>query len=316
MCYMLRISKQIVLSVVLVLTIVACSSQPELGLAPIPENYTVELDLFYSDRHESLTKANGWMRIAGMYWLDEGVNTFGSDTTNNVVFPAGKIAMNAGTYRVERDSVWMTPSPDDQFYADQITLEQETLLYPTDPELRVQSGDLEWYIIKRGNLMGIRLYNADNPLVDGFEGFPRYETDANYYVQAELITEGVPDSIKIANILGQEEMTPSRGVLRFKLGEMEYRLTSLVGGERMFIIVGDLTNQDETYQAGRYLYVDMPKEGGKTTVIDFNKMYNPPCAYSAFTTCQLPPVENRLDVRIEAGEMRPQPEYRPEVIYY
>jgi uncharacterized protein (DUF1684 family) len=84
----------------------------------------------------------------------------------------------------------------------------------------------------------------------------------------------------------------------------------------MFIIAGDLTNQDESYQAGRYLYVDMPPGGESVTTIDFNKMYNPPCAYSAFTTCQLPPVENRLDVRIEAGEKRPQPEYRPEVVYY
>lgn len=306
-----------VLTAILVsILLISCGSKPDLGIAPLPDGYNNELDAFYSDRHESLTKPNGWMRIAGMYWLDEGLNTFGSDSINSVVFPKGKISANAGVFRVQNDSVWMTPSPAAQFYADQITLEQETLLYPTNPELRVQSGDLEWYIIKRGDLLGIRLYNADNPIVDGFEGFPRYETSANHHVLAELITEGVPDSIKIANILGQEEMTPSRGVLRFKLGENEYRLTTLVGGQRMFIIVGDLTNQDETYQAGRYLYVDMPKEGENVTTIDFNKMYNPPCAYSAFTTCQLPPVENRLNVRIEAGELRPQPEYRPEVVYY
>jgi len=136
-----------------------------------------------------------------MYWLDEGINTFGSDTTNQIVFPSGKISLNAG-------------------------------------------------------------------------------------------------------------------VLRFLIDGEEDRIITLVGGERMFIIVGDLTNQDETYQAGRYLYVDIPAEGEVITTIDFNKMYNPLCAYSAFTTCQLPPKENRLDVRIEAGDLRPQPEYGPEVIYY
>ncbi len=296
--------------------LVACNRSPEVGPAQLPSDYDTELAAFFANRHESLTKPNGWMRIAGMYWLNEGVNSFGSDSANNVVFPKDKISLNAGEFRVERDSVWMMPFPYDQFYVDQITLEQETLLYPTDPELRVQSGDLEWYIIKRGNLLGIRLYNADNSLVDGFEGFPRYPTNTDLYVKAELISQGVPDSIKIANILGQEEMTPSPGVLRFQIDGAEYRLSTLEGGDRMFVIVGDLTNQDETYQAGRYLYVDMPPEGSTVTTIDFNKMYNPPCAYSAFTTCQLPPVHNRLDVKIEAGELRPQPQYRPEVVYY
>jgi uncharacterized protein (DUF1684 family) len=309
-------SKSVLLFLIVSVFWISCGTKQELGVAPLPSNYENELATFYSDRHESLTKPNGWMRIGGMYWLNEGVNSFGSDSSNSVVFPAGKISSVAGEFRVERDSVWMTPSSETQVYVDQITVEQEILLFPTEPELRAVSGDLEWYIIKRGDLMGIRMYNADNPLVDGFEGFPRYATDQNYYVKAELITEGVPDSIKIANILGQEEMTPSRGVLRFMIDGEEYRLTTLVGGERMFIIAGDLTNQDESYQAGRYLYVDMPPGGESVTTIDFNKMYNPPCAYSAFTTCQLPPVENRLDVRIEAGEKRPQPEYRPEVVYY
>lgn len=313
---MIRYSNSFHPAILVSILLISCSSEPKLGITPLPDDYESELASFYADRHESLTKPNGWMRISGMFWLDEGVNTFGSDSTNDVVFPNGKISLNAGEFRVQNDSVWMTPSPFDQFYADQTTVEQETLLYPTEPELRVTSGDLEWYIIKRGDLIGIRLYNADNPLIDGFKGFPRYETSEKYHVLAELVTEGAPDSIKIANILGQEEMTPSRGILRFMLGEIEYRLITLVGGARMFIIVGDLTNQDETYQAGRYLYVDMPNEGETVTTIDFNKMYNPPCAYSAFTTCQLPPVENRLDVRIEAGEKRPQPEYRPEVVYY
>lgn len=313
---MIRCLYSILPSILVGLFLLSCSSDPELGTAPLPVDYDSELANFYADRHESLTKSNGWMRIAGMYWLDEGINTFGSDSTRDIVFPSGKISPNAGVFRVKGDSVWIVPSPNGQFYTDQVTLEQEVLMFPTDPELRVQSGDLEWYIIKRGDLLGIRLYNADNPLVDGFEGFPRYETNAEFHIKAELITEGVPDSIKIANILGQEEMTPSRGVLRFMLESQEYRLITLVGGERMFIIVGDLTNQDETYQAGRYLYVDMPKEGENMTTIDFNKTYNPPCSYSAFTTCQLPPIENRLNVRIEAGELRPQPEYRPEVVYY
>jgi uncharacterized protein len=300
----------------ILVSIIGCSRQPKLGPATIPIDYVDELAAFYSDRHESLTKSNGWMRIAGMYWLDTGINTFGSDSSNNVVFPIGKIAFKAGEFRVERDSVWMTPTPSMQVYVNQITIEHEVLLFPTDPELRAVAGDLEWYIIKRAELLGIRLYNADNELVDQFEGFPRYPTRTEYYVEAELITEGVPDSVKITNILGQEDLIASPGVLRFMVGGNEYRLTTTVGGERMFVLVGDMTNQDETYQAGRYLYVDMPSQGEKVTTIDFNKLYNPPCAYSAYTTCQLPPSENRLKVRLEAGELRPQPEYRPEVIYY
>lgn len=312
---MFRTKQSVFVVVVVMLLAFSCSSEPELGNAPFPSDYEDHLASFYSERHESLTKPNGWMRIAGMYWLDEGINTFGSDSSNSVIFPTGKIVPLAGVFRVESDSVWMTPAPELQVYADQISVEEEILLYPTDPELRAIAGDLEWYIIKRGDLLGIRLYNADNPVVDTFQGFPRFEIGADFHVKAELITSGVPDSIKIANILGQEAMTASPGVLRFKLHGEEYKLTTLEGGERMFVIVGDMTNQDDTYQAGRYLYVDMPPPGEVVTVIDFNKLYNPPCAYSAFTTCQLPPIENRLKVRIEAGEKRPQPEYRPEVVY-
>lgn len=100
--------------------------------------------------------------------------------------------------------------------------------------------------------------------------------------------------------------TPTPGTIEFiKNGEL-FTLDALEGTDQMFLIAGDLTNQTETYQAGRYIYIDYPEEGSDYTIIDFNKIYNPPCSYNLFTTCQLPPMQNRLDLEITAGEKRPQ----------
>jgi uncharacterized protein len=303
------------LFVALIATLSCSKSELELGPAEFPEDYAEQIDAFYANRHASLTKPAGWMRIDGMYWLDQGMSSFGSDSSVSVVFPENKIPGNAGVFVVSGDSVWIRAEKDIYFeHSD--SLVTELLMYPTEQEVSVRYGDLEWIIIKRGDLIGIRLFNADNPLVDTFEGFPRFDINQNYHVLAELVTQQVMDSVKIANILGQEEMIKSPGVLRFQIAGEEYQLTALLGGERMFLIVGDLTNQTESYQAGRYLYVDYPAPGKHLTFIDFNKMYNPPCAYSAFTTCQLPPIQNRLHVEIPAGEKRPQPEYRPQIVYY
>jgi len=105
--------------------------------------------------------------------------------------------------------------------------------------------------------------------------------------------------------LGQLIDTPTPGSIEFMKDGKVYTLDVLEGTDQMFIIVGDFTNQSETYQAGRYIYVDYPVEGSEYTIIDFNKIYNPPCSYSLFTTCQLPPIQNRLELSIKAGEKRP-----------
>lgn len=282
---------------------IACSTN-ELGTAVVPPDYETELEEFYNVRLHSLTHETGWMRLAGMYWLNEGKNTFGSGQSSDVVFPDGFIPQNAGTFIVDGEIVRMEVNP-----GVLITIEGEPILnaiiFDSGIVKKVNHGSLEWIVIKRGDLLGIRLYNSYNPEVDEFTGFPRYETDLNYFVNARLVTYDVPQTVRIINILGQEEELPSPGTLEFEIKGEKHSLITLEGSTRMFVILGDLTNRTETYQAGRYMYIDYPDAGSDLTVIDFNKAYNPPCSYSAYTTCQLPPPQNMLSVEIPAGEKRP-----------
>lgn len=283
--------------------LMACSKN-DLGNAEVHATYESDLEQFYQERLHSLTHETGWMRLAGMYWLENGDNTFGSDPTNDVVFPDGFIPNVAGKFIVNGDIVSMEVESGVDITVEGDTT-QKAVIFENGTEIKVNHGSLEWIVIKRGDLVGIRLYNSVNPEVDEFTGFPRYETNLDYYVNARLITYDTPQMVKIINILGQEENLPSPGTLEFEISGEKYSLVTLEGTTRMFVILGDRTNRTETYQAGRYMYIDYPEEGSDLTVIDFNKAYNPPCSYSAYTTCQLPPPQNMLPVEIMAGEKRP-----------
>lgn len=293
----------LLISFILAGVFTACSQQ-ELGQAPVPENYEEEIEQWKADRLESLTAPTGWMRLAGMYWLDEGENTFGSGPENDVRFPEGTIPETAGTFYVENDRVRLSVSDDVEITHDGNQVD-ELVVFDDENAPELEYGTLHWFIIKRGDLLGIRLYNKENEKVDQFTGFDSYPVDPEWRREARFIPSQEGTTIPIINILGQLEDLPSPGTLEFTVDGERYTLDAIESTERMFIILGDETNRTETYQAGRYMYIDYPEDGSNRTVVDFNKAYNPPCSYSKFTTCQLPPPQNRLDVEITAGELRP-----------
>lgn len=286
-----------------VLLAAACT-RSDLGQAPVPNNYFEELEEWKADRMESLTNPTGWMRLAGMYFLEEGENTFGSGEDVDIQFPEGTIPEYAGTIVLQNGIVTMSVADgvDISFEGESI---DQIVLYDGDETPAVEHGTLEWLIIEREDLIAIRLYNKENQKVDDFEGFPRYETDTKWYLKAKYVPAEEGSTIPIVNVLGQQSDTPSPGHLEFMIDGKVYTLDALESSTDMFIIMADETNQTETYQAGRYLYVEYPEDGSDYTIIDFNKAYNPPCAYNMFTTCQLPPVQNRLEVAVTAGELRP-----------
>lgn len=300
---MKKFKSTIILLILAILT--ACgNSQQELGTAPVLDSYELEIQGWIDDRIETLKEPTGWLRLAGMYVLEEGENRFGSGNDQHIQFPEGTIPNHAGTFVLEGGIVEMIVADGVEITSDGETSEQITI-YDGENSPEINHESLVWHVIQRQDLIAIRLYNKENQKADQFDGFDRYTIDPEWHLRARFDANPDGAAIPVTNVLGQTDDVPNPGTLIFEKDGDTYTLEALESaGGRLFLIVGDQTNQTETYQAGRFLYVDYPDDNDYTT-IDFNKIYNPPCAYNLYTTCQLPPASNRLDLAITAGELRP-----------
>jgi len=285
------------------LFIVACTGN-ELGQADIPENYSMQIEEWKSERITSLKEPTGWLRLAGMFILNEGDNSFGSSPGADHTFPGSILPDIAGSFILEDNRVLMDVRDGVEIIHNGDVV-KEFLLCDGENTPSVTYKSLEWLVIVREEIIAIRLYNKENAKADSFDGFPSYPVDPAWNRRARLNPSPDSTTISVANVLGQIVDYPSPGVLEFTIGGEIYTLDALDSEDDMFVIVGDQTNKTETYPAGRYIYVEYPEPGSNITTIDFNKVYNPPCAYNNYSTCQLPPPQNRLSVAIEAGEKKP-----------
>ena len=270
-----------------------------------PAAYRKEVETWRQERLKSLKREDGWLTLVGLYWLKPGENRFGSDPGNPVILPAGKAPAVAGTLTVAGDAVRLAVQPGVALTADGkpatpgITVSADAGGKPTI----LQLGSLSFYLIKRGDRLGVRIKDKTSPMLANFKGIDEYPIQPEWRVVARF--EPYKDKkIPIANIIGQVEDTPSPGAVVFERQGKTYRIDALVGGPEggLFLVFGDQTNGKETYGAGRFLDTDPPKDG--KVIVDFNTAYNPPCAFTAFATCPLPPAENKLALRVEAGEKK------------
>jgi len=250
--------------------------------------FETEIAEWRKQREERLKAEGGWLTLVGLTWLHEGSNTFGKAEGNDVIVPdgpgrAGVFELKGGKVTVRMDGA-------------------ERELWPDSMDV-AQCGRVKLYVIKRGAKFGIRMKDAESEYRRNFHGIESYPAKPEYRVTAKWIEE--PKEIPILNIIGITEPMKSPGIAVFHLGGKEYRVRPVLetaDAKELFYIFKDETSGKETYGAGRFLYSDMSKDG--TVVVDFNKAYNPPCAFTPYATCPLPPPENRLAVRIEAGEKK------------
>jgi uncharacterized protein len=292
---------KIVCSIGLFLLLVCCSQNKKTEVIDLAA-YKNEVDQWHQKRIEDLKSANGWLNLAGLFWLKEGVSTFGGDERNDIVFPKDKIAGEAGIFLLQNGMVTMTSSPSVQIMSDEKLLKTGIVYYPDSTrQPKLTHGSLQWFIIKRDDQFGVRLRDFKSTTVEEFHGIDRYDLDPEFRTEAILEIPSVPEKIDITNVLGQTTAQDSPGTLVFTIKDKEYRLDALQEGDELFVIFGDPTNEKETYPSGRYLYADKPGADGKT-ILDFNKAYNPPCAFTPFATCPLPPSQNVLPIAITAGE--------------
>jgi uncharacterized protein (DUF1684 family) len=266
--------------------------------------YQQEIKKWHDERAAEIKSEDGWLALVGLFWLKEGENKMGSDPSNSIVLPQGKAPKVAGSVWLEKGSVRLDALPDSGItHAGQPVT---TLALQSDADgaqTVLNLGSLSFYVIKRSENFGIRLKDKESPERLRFAGLDYYPADPKWRLEARLEPYNPPKAIPVTNVLGMVEEMTSPGAVVFEVAGKTYRLDAVEekGSKQLFLIFADATTGRETYGAGRYLYADPPDDEG-TVVVDFNRAYNPPCAFTNYATCPLPPSQNRLALRIDAGE--------------
>ena len=283
----------------------ADAKAPAGSAPPDPAAYRKEIETWRETRLAGLKKEDGWLALVGLYWLKPGENRFGSDPGNPVILPEGKAPAVAGTFTLEGETVRLNVQPGVALTADGkpvtpgMTVSADAKGKPTILEL----GPLSFYVIKRGDRLGVRIKDKTSPMLANFKGVDEFPIRPEWRIVARFEPYKGTKKISITNILGQVADEISPGAVVFDWQGKTYRLDALGDEEGgLFFVFGDLTNGKETYGAGRFLDTEAVKDG--KVVVDFNTAYNPPCAFTAFATCPLPPAQNKLAVRVEAGEKK------------
>ena len=286
------------------LLLLNCSSA-ELGPKPLPDNYEQLHQEWLDYRISALTDTTDWLRLQNLIWFEEGENSFGSGSNQDIQFPDGSIPENAGKFILDNGSVTMIVNEGvDIRHKGEPVDTLKMVGDDIDERIHAKHGPLTWFIDSRNDQRGVKVFSMDTPKADRFDGFPAYPLQQEWYHTGRFIPHPEETTIDIVNVLGEVDESNSPGTIEFMVDGEIYTIDALESSSGFFLMFTDNTNKTETYQAGRYMIIDPPTEDGLVT-LDFNKAYNPPCAFNPFTTCQLPPPQNRLDVAIPAGEKRP-----------
>lgn len=255
-------------------------------------------------RLESLRREDGWLSLIGLFWLQEGENSVGSGPGSRILLPAGKTPARIGSILLDKGSLSVRAEPGSGLTADGKPVTSMPLATDAGagPATVLKRGSISFYVIARGSKLGVRVKDSDAETRRNFRGIETFPYDERYRVEARFEPYVPAHDIAIPNVLGTVEKQPSPGALVFELGGKTYRLDPVLetGETDLFVIFGDQTNGHATYGGGRFLYAKSAV-GGKT-ILDFNRAYNPPCVFTPYATCPLPPKENKLPIRVEAGE--------------
>ena len=274
---------------------------PLTAVAQSAPSHEDEIKEWRQSRNERLASDSGWMTLVGLEWLQEGENSVGSDPVSTAKIPGGPA--NWGALFLKGDELRFVPAEGSGVTVNDATVEDAILVADVQgtPDV-VRSGDLSFYVIFRESY-GLRIKDRKAPALLEFSSVPVYPIQQDWKFDARFIPASDGQTIEIADVLGHLSPTPVYGYAEFERDGQTYRLLGLgdEDSESMWFLFADRTSGKETYGAGRFLYSDGLPENGRV-VVDFNKAYNPPCAFNDYSTCPLPPHENRLDLAVTAGE--------------
>lgn len=284
----------------LVLVILACADAPP----PTDPAYVAEIETAWAEREARLTADDGWLTLTGLFWLEPGPNIVGSAEDASVRLPDGPPLV--GSLHLSEDgAVTLLPDPESGLTVNGAPA-VETELEADDtgnPDL-LRSGRSLFHLIRRGEMVGVRVKDPQAPTREAFEGLDHFPVDPTLRINARLEPYPEPTEVAIPTVIGEPSIMLAPGLLHFDIDGRAVMLEpylSAPDGTKLFLVFRDGTSGDTTYGAGRFLGAELI-EGTTEVVLDFNLATNPPCAFTPFATCPLPPLENTLFVAIEAGE--------------
>ena len=266
------------------------------------EEYEKSILSWRQEVEKNLRRENGWLALAGLFWLRKGTNIIGSDPVSDIRLP-NRAPTRLGTFEFDGDSVTLNVERDLPVELNGVVTKNAQL--DTDQEdvpSFISFTDMRMVVVRRSKGVGIRLWDNTREERRTFPSRKWYPVKEAYRIPATYTRFETPKIVKMPDILGAILDEPMQGFVTFELNGKKYELvTEELPDHRLFIQFMDETNGNPTYPSGRYHYTDA-LEGDKV-FIDFNKAYSPPCAFTEYATCTFPPQENHLKVRIEAGEI-------------
>lgn len=268
-------------------------------------SYEEEIAAWRAQRLQRLLAEDGWTTLVGLLWLEPGSSRFGRHPDNRLALDYPRLPPHVGSFEVSDGRVSFSAAPGVEVRCAGRAI--STLVLASDeagaPTV-LATGSVRFWVIKRGERLGLRVCDSAAPTRMRFRGLEYFPVDRRWRFEARFEPYAPSRKITVSNVLGMAESLASPGALLFEVSGQTYRLDAVLEPDERdyFVMFADRTNGRQSYDAGRFLYVAPPIAG--RTVLDFNKAYNPPCAFTPFATCPLPPAHNRLPLAVTAGELR------------
>jgi len=286
---------------------------PSLNAASDDAAWQTELESWRAQRATNLQAPEGWLSLIGLAWLKDGDNSFGSDADNRVQIEA-KIPAHVGVAHLANGKIRLMPPlggfPKDFQVDGHPAAEQDIVADDAQQPSKLTLGTITIIVINRDGRFALRIKDPQAATRTGFHGLRWYAPTAAYRVTARWIPYSTPKMLDIPTVLGTTTHLPAPGAAEFTIDGQTVRLEPVLEDPKsteLFFIMRDATSKTKTYGAGRFLYTKLPEHGVTQPgelLLDFNRLINPPCAFTPYATCPLPPQQNRLSIAIPAGEQR------------
>ena len=272
---------------------------------PEGERYQQQIERWHAQRIARLAAPDGWLSLVGLEWLKPGANRVGSASDNDIVLAKASARLGTITW-ADDGSLSIALDATEGVTIDGVAkthavLRDDSQANPTT----VAFGTVHFIAVERGGRKGLRVRDSEAETRTHFQGIERFPVDRNWCIEADWVPLDPPFQLATGTVIGTIENYPAPGRAVFERDGQRFELYPVLeapGDMQLFLIFADATSGLETYGAARFLYADMPRDG--RIVLDFNKAYNPPCAFTPYATCPLAPPENRLALRVTAGELK------------